>query len=222
MKFQNKVFILFTCIAFLSVLSSCKTNEVNTAILNGMIYDADNKPVANAKVSVWGSETTTTDVYGHFTFSDLLPDEKYEIHLSKTGYEPQVVNFTFNTISSVMYIRMYSINQLLSLAEDSIKKMDYDTAKQYLDRAETINSNKASISFLRAVIQYRLKKYGDAEQTLLTLLEEGYTEQSVYLFLADLYENELTDITKAEEALKQALSINYDPNIESRLNQLYD
>lgn len=222
MKSQNKYFSFITFLAFLFITFGCKSNEVNAAILNGMIYDADNQPVPNVTISTLNNETTFSDVYGHFTFNNLIPDEDYELHLSKNGYESQTINFTFNTISSVMYIRMYSISQLLSLAEDNIDKKDYDAALQLLDRAETIPNNKASTSFLRAIVQYRLHEYDATEKILLSLLNEGYKEQSIYLFLADLYENELPDAEKAAEALQQALSLNYNPEIENRLNKLYD
>lgn len=221
MKSQNLNHLLFSLVIIFT-LTCCKTTEINTTVLNGMIYDVDNKPVPNAEISITDTELTTTDVYGHFTLSNLNPDSDYTIIIQKEGYETQSLFFTFSTISSVMYIRLYSINQLLSLAEDSIKTKDYNEALQYLNRASTINSNKASVSYLQAVIQYKQKNYQKAEQILLSLINEGYNEQYIFLFLADIYEYELNDPMKTEDALKKALQINYNPNIEARLNNLYD
>jgi len=85
-------------------------------VLNGMIYDSNNEPVADVLVQVTDIIKTNRDIYGHFHIENLRADTEYTITCSKEGYETASVKFVYNSISEVAYIRMYSSEQLLGLA----------------------------------------------------------------------------------------------------------
>ena len=201
-------------------LTSCATAELVQPVLNGMIYDADNEPVADAQIHITGQSQTVSDIYGHFRIENLRTGSEYVITCSKAGYESTTMKFTYTSISEVAYIRMCSAEQLLDLAEAEILKKRYDTAMSYLDRTDKADGSKVSSSYLRAVIAYQQKQYADALGHLQQLMNDGCREPVVYLFTADVYEYGLADKENAKKYLKLYLASSYDPDAAARLADL--
>jgi hypothetical protein len=206
---------------FLTVLSVCLTGCATTKqiqpALNGMIYDADNEPVPDVSVKVTDMIHTSSDIYGHFHIDNLKTETEYTIACTKKGYEATSVKFVYNSISEVAYVRMYSAEQLLTLAETEVQQKKYDSAVSYLDRAEKAEGSKVSTGYLRAVILYSQKVYDAALSQLQKLMDEGYTEPYIYLFTADVYEYGLSDKENAKKYLQLYLASSYNPDAAARL-----
>jgi hypothetical protein len=212
---------VFMLSAVLSVFfAGCATTKQIQPVLNGMIYDSDNEPVVDVLVQVTDKIRTNSDIYGHFHIENLRADTDYTITCTKQGYETASVNFVYNSISEVAYIRMYSSEQLLGLAENEIQQKKYDAAVPYLVRADTAGGSKVCTGYLRAVIAYSKKSYDDALAELQKLMDAGYTQPYIYLFTADVYEYGLSDKVNAKKYLQLYLDTTYDPDSAARLEGL--
>ncbi len=218
MKRKTSLPIIFAVLGV--CLTGCATTKQIQPTLNGMIYDSDNEPVADALVKITDAVQTNSDIYGHFRIENLRADTDYTIICTKKGYETTSVKFTYSSVSEVAYVRMYSSEQLLSLAEAEIQQKKYDTAQTFLDRADKAGGSEVCTGYLRAVTAYSKKSYDDALARLQQLMDAGYTEPYIYLFTADVYEYGLSDKENAKKYLQLYLNTTYDPEAAARLEGL--
>lgn len=188
--------------------------------LNGMIYDADNKPVPAAKVFLNGKIKATSDIQGHFTLSGLKPKKEYTLTLERKGYEKSAAVFTYSNATQVLYLRMNSGEQLVDEVETVISKKDWSRAITLLDRAEVAGCDTLASAYLRAVILAETGQYADAASLLENLRSTGESEPFIDLFLADLYQYRLALPDRASEALKRFLGSRSDSDVEKRLKAL--
>jgi hypothetical protein len=220
MSIKKSLPVFLLSAALCAFFTGCATTKKIQPVLNGMIYDFDNEPVTDVLVHVTDKIRTNSDIYGHFHIENLRADTEYTITCSKEGYETASVKFVYNSISEVAYIRMYSSEQLLGLAENEIQQKKYDAAVSYLDRSEKAGGSKVCTGYLRAVIAYAKKAYDEALSGLQRLMDAGYTEPYIYLFTADVYEYGLSDKENAKKYLQRYLDSSYDPDAAARLEGL--
>ncbi len=221
---MKKYFSLFLII-FALLFFSCKTlpKEKQTT-LNGMLYDYDNEPVPSALISIKGTDISVrTDIYGHFRIDKLLANTLYTATVTKNLYETTSVPFQFSNITQVLYIQIYSANQLLEKAEKEIQNKKYTIAQKLLIRCKSAGDNQTATEYLAAVIDYRQNKYNDAVRILTSLAQKDTDtadDSYIYLFLADIYQYKLQDYKKTVSYLSLFLKQTYNPEIEKRKNNL--
>jgi hypothetical protein len=172
--------------------------EFERAPLSGMIYDTESNPIPAAELSVDGRAVVTSDAYGRFLIPDLERG-RHTVTARLERFEPIELEFEFLNKTHILYLRMYSFDALIDEAEDAIEDRDWAEARKLLDRAEPVGTGTDTVivSFLRAVIAYRLGEYREAEAILKNILDSGYEAPAVHLFLADLYVIGLNDPTSA-------------------------
>ena len=194
------------------------------APLLGMMYDEENQPCAGVKLSVDGvtdnSDTgLVTDIRGRFMLPDLSRGA-HALGATKEGYEPLNEKIYFLNRTDVLFLRMVSFGQLLAKAEKALEERKWDDAEAFLARAGKLNAGDSVLQFLRAVKAHRMGKYNDAIDLLNDMLARGVKEPSVYLFLADIYENSVEDPRKAIDNLEAYLARRADSEVEKRLTTL--
>jgi hypothetical protein len=202
------------------LFAGCASLKQTQPVLNGMIYDFENEPVTQVQLSVKNGPKTTSDIYGHFRIPDLLDKTTYEITFTKKGYETRIVQLEYFDVSQILYVQLYSAEQLLSLAEKSVSSRDYAAASGFLDRAEAAGGSPVAVGYMRAVVSYSKADWASSVAILNDLLDKGYTESYLYLFLADLYQYKLVDTEKAKKNLGLFLGKTYDPQAAARLAEL--
>lgn len=188
--------------------------------LNGMIYDADNKPVSEARISLDDVIKGTSDIQGHFTLSSLKIDKKYSLKAERKGYESTSAVFSYTNATQVLYLKMISGEQLVDEAENSISGKDWTNALSLLNRAEAAGCDTIASSYLRSVIFAETGKYADSASLLESLRTSGESEPYIDLYLADLYQYRLNLPDKAIEALRRFLAARSDSDVDKRLKDL--
>jgi tetratricopeptide (TPR) repeat protein len=216
---------LVVILASALLCASCASQPANDALtfdsasLFGMIYDENNQPCGGARLTIDGQPGPQTDIRGRFVVADLSRGQ-HAIVARKDGYEDLSVQFTFLNRTDVLYLRMISFDQLLSRAERAFDERKWDDAEAALRRAAKLDSGDTVMMYLEAIRQYKTEKYADAARQLESILSRGEREPYVYLFLADLYEQNLNDLSKAAEYLQRYLERRADADVEKRLADL--
>lgn len=227
---MNKFFnlLVFLLLSFV-IFSGCTSTRINQEkqFLQGIIYDYNSEPVSGAEIFLLESDSDKpaknvafSDITGHFSINSIKNYKEYTLIAKKNGYEDSSLQFLLTNSSQIIYLRMYSYNQLLSLAEEKVALKDYDTAEIYIKRAEAVGGSSLSYTYLLAVINYLRKNYNEALLYCENLINQGFNNSYIYLLLADIHENGFGDKEKTILYLAEYLKQNYNPEVEKRLNNL--
>jgi tetratricopeptide (TPR) repeat protein len=210
---------------FLLALLSCATEtrktpyEFKNAPLIGMVYDRENKPCAGASVFIDEIEKASTDINGRFAVPGLSRGT-HTVAVKKEGYEKEEFTFEFLSRSQVVYLRVYSFDQLLDEAEDAIAERSWAEAADLIERANAVKPDDPVGLYLEAVLFNEQKQYHEAKGRLERILSLGYNELYVYLALADIHQYGLDDQEAAAGYLEEYLALKDDDNIRDRLEEL--
>ena len=225
MKFKACLYMLFIVSPML--FYSCATKRVenpyefSAAPVLGMVYDRENKPCGGAAIFIDGVESASTDINGRFVVASLSRG-KHTVLAKKHGYEELIFTFEFLNRSQVLYIRVFSLAQLLSEAERAIAERSWEEAERFIERAERIEKDDPVGLYLKAVLFRERGRFDDAVSALGRIIDLGFKEPYVYLALADIFQYDLNDMQKAAEALEKYLDMKEDSDIRDRLEDLAD
>jgi len=217
---------IVTALAVSALLcAGCATTEEASgsgfvsAQLFGMVYDGDNQPCPDVRISVDGVEGPVTDIRGRFLVP-ALSRGAHEVKARKAGFEELTASFSFRSRTDVMYLRLTSLAQLLSMAEEALEARRWEEAEAFLARARKLDSADPVLMYLNAVRWYRMERWAEAASGLEAMLSAGLKDASVYVFLADLYEGPLKDPAKARGYLEAFLAVRWDADAERRWKAL--
>jgi hypothetical protein len=185
-----------------------------------MIYDRDNRPVNDVKIHVDGIYKAASDIHGRFVIPNMKPNREYHISTEKEQYEEITMDMFHADPSSVLYIHLFSADQLIAEAEQAIRKKDWYRAETFIERAEKAGGGYVPIRYLQGILEFYRNRYAEAVSILLDLAEREKNAPYLYLFIADLYQYYLKEKEQALWFLTQFLELRYDPEAESRLNRL--
>jgi hypothetical protein len=173
-------------------ISSCKTVEPKRAgtdegIMYAMIYDYENNPVTGADVFIDGKKYAESDINGRFIL-ELTKPGYYLIRVTKKNYENLEQEFKFDPMN-VLYLKMANASQLLVLAENAIDLNDHAEADAMINRALSLEKYRPDALFLKSISLYLQHRYAESEETLRSLINNGYEDDSVLKLLSILEEN---------------------------------
>lgn len=220
MKGKILVPVLCMMVLLLSGCASTKEKKQNILGVNGMIYDFSNKPVTDVQVLVNGKKSSISDINGHFSLVNITLGKTYAMEFVKPEYETVYFDFHFTDSSQIIYVSMASGKQLLDAAEKSLKQSEWKTASDFLERAEKAGAHATGVAYLRATLAYLRKEYSGAYVILDTLISSEIREPYIFLFAADLLQYHLDDPDTAIIRLEQFLDIQFDPDVQARLDEL--
>ncbi|MBN2323959.1 MAG: carboxypeptidase-like regulatory domain-containing protein [Spirochaetes bacterium] len=209
----------------LIALLSCATEsgktpyDFKTAPLIGMLYDRENKPCAGASVFIDGIEKASTDINGRFAVPGVSRGT-HTVAVKKEGYEKEEFTFEFLSRSQVVYLRVYSFDQLLDEAEAAIAERSWAEAEDLIERAKAVRRDDPVGLFLEAVLFNEQKQYHEAKERLERIIDLGYREPYVYLALADIHQYGLDDRESAAACLEEYLALKDDDDVRNRLEGL--
>jgi hypothetical protein len=196
-----------------------KGGSSRLAALKGMVYDFENRPVSDAEIGVDGRPAARSDINGRFALEGMSFG-RYEVDVAKEGYETASISVDYGDAAQIVYVKMYSAKELLSLSEREADKRNWAEATACLDRIDAVDARDPAARYLRAVVSFRRGEAPRARTILEALLADGYDEPYVQLFLADILQYQLADAGGAEGHLAAYLASKYDPDVERRLLQL--
>ena len=205
------------------LLGSCNSlplKKHKTQSLYGMIYDRDNRPVNNVLIYVNDKPMASSDIQGRFIIPALKPRLQYAIIARKDNYEDVAINISFSDPSYILYIRIFSADQLLAEAEEALKEKEWDRTESLLIRSQNAGGNETSIQFLQGILLFYKKQYHQALAIISALSEKERNAPYLYLFLADLCQYYLQEPSEAAHYLDKFLSLQFDPAIQRRRKEL--
>ena len=202
------------------MLTGCASVKIEHQLLQGMIYDYENEPVSGVDIYIKGKRVAVSDIAGHFSINQIMSYSEYNLVAKKTNYEDSELTFSITNMSQVIYLRMYSSQQLLSIAEEKTEQKKYKEAEEYLQRAKIVGGDSLSSDYLFSIIKYLKNEYDLALESLLKILEKGNDEEYIYLLLADTYEQGFNDLENTKLYLRKYLECSYNPKVEERLKKL--
>jgi hypothetical protein len=178
------IFILF----FILILISCKTAEFGFKVINinGMVYDFSNRPIPHCEISL-GRKHSTTDINGRFTIQKVAYGP-YVISANKNGHEPYLEEIIIRDPGQIIYIRLPSQNQLLSLVDEALVINNFSLAEETVERAYQIDGNNPEMLFYYAAIKYRQREYNEAISFLNAAKNLGSRDLYIDKFLTLLKE----------------------------------
>ncbi len=191
----------------------------DTAPLFGMVYDEDNQPCAGVQLTVDGLPGPTTDIRGRFVIPNLSRG-KHAIVARKADYEDLAASVEFLNRTDALHLTMTSFDQLLDKAQQALADAKWSDAAGYLDRAGKLDPNDGVLRYLRAVLSWKTGDPQTAVGYLKAIVDSGSNAPAVYLFLADIYQNDLKDPANAIANLESYLKERGDPDVEARLQKL--
>jgi hypothetical protein len=210
-------------ILVMGILASCASGPVpkeRAHTLYGMIYDGDNRPVNDVKIHVNGDYKAASDIHGRFVIPNIKPNREYHISAEKEQHEKTSMNIFHADPSAVLYVHLFSADQLMAEAEQAISKKDWLRAENFLARAEQAGGAYAPVRYLQGVLEFYKDRCAEALSILLDLAEKEKNIPHVYLFIADLYQYHIKDKGEAMRFLAKFLELRYEPEAESRLREL--
>jgi len=207
------------------LLGACKTvsNEnplqFDSAPLFGMIYDMDNRPCAGVSLLLDGGQKSVTDLDGRFVLLGVKRGT-HTLTAASEDREPLEARFDFQNQTHVLYLKMVSFDQLLSQAQDALDRRKWADADRALRRAAAIHEADTVLVYLRAILDRQQGDSTAAAARLESLLAGGGAAPTIYLFLADLYQDSLGKPAAARGALEEYLKQVEDADVRKRLEDL--
>jgi hypothetical protein len=219
MKNYRCILIITIVVLLCSCASKPKTKHQSQA-LYGMIYDRDNRPVYNAAIYVNRKYQASSDIQGHFIISPVKPKAKYVIRAAKPEWEEVNVTVSFTDPSHVLYLHMFSGDQLLAEAETAIGNKKWNEAALFLSRASEAGAETLAAEYLRAVLAHTRGQHREARSILLALTETEKNIPHLWLFLADISQYYLGSPEDARTYLAMFLALRHEADAEQRLERL--
>ncbi len=222
----KKTLLLYTALIGLLVLGGgCSSladravTEFTTADLHGMIYDYHSQPCSNVQIRIDKRKGPSSDINGRFVLKNLSKG-MHSVVFSKEGFEDVSFSFNFSNRTQVLYLKLFSLDQLLELAQKELENKKLGKAEGYLKRAAKIDATNAVLLYLKAVIALKRDQIDLAVQELNTILKQGVIEPVVFLTLADIYQYYRKDYAMAIHYLKQYVHQQENVEVLKRLKKL--
>jgi len=225
---KKRILLMALCAA---LIFSCKTTDDPTDFelsnLPGMIYDGDNRPCERVTLLVVkvleGEEkelfTVQTDINGRFILPGLDRGD-YRIVARREGYETLETEISYTSRTEVLYLKMFSQDQLLVLAADSLDMGRFDRSLAFLNRSESIDDSNPRHLYTLSVFFYSRGEYEKALESLVKIPSSGFDFPWVDLLVGDIYQYHLDEPQKALEALRKfSLRID-DGDVKTRIKEL--
>ncbi|MCG8479265.1 MAG: carboxypeptidase regulatory-like domain-containing protein [Spirochaetales bacterium] len=220
--------VLLVALCVVSVFSSCETTTWRTARnlidsdqsqrLPGMVYDGRNQAVSGVDISVDDRLVAQTDINGRF-FIRVSPGT-YRVDARREGYEAVSTTFDFTPSGQALHIRMTAISELLDMATEQIERQRWEVARSFLGRAYAVDGESPEAMYLEAVLLYRTDEPHQAIERLRVLLDYGYDDAYVLLFLADLYQYALDEPERALDYLRRVERLIGNEEVRARIIQI--
>jgi hypothetical protein len=193
--------------------------DFDAAPLFGMVYDGADQPCEGVGIEVDGAEGPRSDLRGRFVIPGL-PRGDHRIVARKDGFEDLSVDVSFLARTDVLHLRLTSFEQLLDMAQASLRDGRLADAGGLLARAGKLEADDPVLRYLLAILAWKERDFAGAAVRLEALLADRGPQPAVLLFLADIYERDLDDPAKAAARLEAYLALRADPDVERRLASL--
>jgi len=169
------------------ILGACATTNFGAGVsgLNGMVYDFENRPVANYAVTLDGGAEARTDINGRFLLPRAVVGVR-ELSGSGDGFESFHGTITVTGQGQIVYLRVPSTAQLLDRAEEALTRNRLADAEDYALRAYAVGEFSPELYFTLAVTALRKGAPREAAAWLREALAGGFTDEYLERFYREL------------------------------------
>jgi hypothetical protein len=147
------VLVIGSCTTYLNT----NTDDFGSADLSGMIYDADSQACQGVRVSLDGVPGPVSDVNGRFTLSSVTRG-RHTLSVKKDKYEDASFAIEYLNRTQIVYLKIFSFNQILDRAEKALAERKPGETEAYLARAARIDETDPLLLYLRAAVAVKRDK----------------------------------------------------------------
>jgi hypothetical protein len=225
LKINGTLFVVLSVALgiFVSCASSGKAKSFGPFTLQGMIYDRSGISVANAEILFNSRKVGISDFNGRFYIPRVIPGE-HLLEVQKTGYESYSGTIAARSPRDIAYVSLVSKEDLCGMIQNALKERHWDLADEYTKRALAVDAEDVVIRFLAATVHAvparRSRNIPEAVALLEGLLDDGFQEPVILLFLADLCEYDLKDYQNSLKYLERYLTVKDDETVRERLMRI--
>ena len=160
------------CFLLLFLAAGCKTVPQTKSLisLNGMIYDTDNRPVANYGILIDGIPECASDIGGRFEIKNIVKGE-HIITGRGNGYLDIKEKVVIRDKAQIVYIRVPSVETKLKEAFSLIKQGMYEQAESCIQEILACDSDNHEALFFMCAIKY-LEQDTEGYQSFLKKLKK--------------------------------------------------
>lgn len=154
---RGLAFLTALCLGVLVLpgCSSVRREHGSQAILRGMIYDYENRPVSGYAIGIHGGRKTATDISGRFSFPSVSFG-KLEINGGGPSHLTESLVWNFDDRMQILYLRIPSVQWAWKEADELLGRGKPAEAKHYLDRFPPDVREGAVWKLYEAIARYRL------------------------------------------------------------------
>lgn len=168
--------LLGVFVSIVLLVLSCQTpstdpTEFETSQLSGLVYDYAGQPIKDVIITLDDIPAAVSDVNGHFIFANVAKGE-HSILAEGRDLESLKVDIEFRSRRDILYLRMYSLSNLLDKANAALLTLDFPQADLYLGRAEALSPLGPQVAYLRAIYLTKLGEPAAAFEAIETILQQ--------------------------------------------------
>jgi len=153
----------------------------------------------------------------------VIPELKkgdHQLKFEKKGMETVNLDLQFSQRTDVLYVKIFSIEQLIELSMSAYRIDDVETGRQFADRAFYADSTSKDTQFLKIVSSMKNHDWATAKLVARRLRLSGCSDPFIFLAEADIAEYGDLDEVRALEKINQYLQYVDDPLVKKRQERL--
>lgn len=154
------VFIMFCC-----VFTGCTSiNNLERNEVHGMVYDNQNRPVSNYKVTLNGNHSGMSDFGGRFTIKNVK-NKLYTVKGEKEGYE-NVEDEIEVSWQKILYIQVRTREEMYEEILTKMSEENWADAENLCNHYLSSYQGDANVWFFKSVAEYKMNKKENAKASL--------------------------------------------------------
>ncbi len=159
---------ILLCVIPLLLMASCRSSRIASKNLTGIVSENNGEACQGAEIYIDEKYICSTDLYGHFTLADDIP-QKTILTSKKKGFFNSSVLLEGSGKNRMVYITMESIAKEFEKAVMDVQNNDYEEALKKIHRIEAEKLNdceKKSLLTLYGIIYKKENKVAELENCL--------------------------------------------------------
>lgn len=171
--FLNNVFGLLLIFSFWG-FAGCATSRVESESyeIYGIVGDSNSNPIASCVVRQDGSFIGITNEQGMFVLHDM-DCSGIAFECEKSGYETKQVFMENPLKNGVLYLKLFSVDELLEQAEMYLRNGEAEKALVTVFRCGEINDGNVKVRVMKCVCYFYCERYEECLEELNFLRKES-------------------------------------------------
>lgn len=164
---------IFFILILLTFFCSCATTNFQSgtkSVLQGMVYDTENKPIAGYELILNDSKKTYTDINGRFSFLQIKPG-LYSIKGKGANYVSIEQSYNYTDKTGILYISVPSLDRVYIQVDKNLEKNNIETAIKLLQSLPKEEIQSLTYKLYSNIISYKESTSLNEKEALLITLQ---------------------------------------------------